>query len=77
MSKAREKRDWLVDLRKAKGMTVREIAPLMDMSFSHLSDIENGRRNPSIELSMKMAKYYGVDLTKFLTDRVKFSEKAN
>jgi transcriptional regulator with XRE-family HTH domain len=77
MEKKRTKREWLIELRKAKGMTVREIAPLMDMSFSHLSDIENGRRNPSIDLSMKMAKFYGVDLNKFFTDRVRFSEKAN
>jgi DNA-binding XRE family transcriptional regulator len=69
------KRDWLVNLRKEKGMPLREIAPYMGLSYSHLSDIENGRRNPSIELSIKMAKFYGVDVALFLQDRVKFNEK--
>jgi putative transcriptional regulator len=69
------KRDWLIKLRTERKMTVREIAPLMGLSFSHLSDIENGRRNPSVELAMKMAKYYEVDLTLFIEDRVRFNEK--
>jgi transcriptional regulator with XRE-family HTH domain len=70
-----EKREYLKEARAAKGLTVRQIAPLLGVSFSHYSDIENGRRNPSIELSMTMAEFYGIDLSILLKDRVKFNEK--
>lgn len=75
MRQLNEKRDWLKDLRKEKNLTVREIAPMLGTSFSHYSDIENGRRNPSVELSMTLAEFFDIDLTTILKDRVKFSEK--
>jgi transcriptional regulator with XRE-family HTH domain len=70
-----EKRVYLKELRKAKGLSVRQIAPLIGASFSHYSDIENGRRNPSIELSMTLAEFFEIDLAILLKDRVKFNEK--
>lgn len=75
MRKLGEKREYLKQLRKAKKLSVRQIAPLVGASFSHYSDIENGRRNPSIELSMKMADFLGIELSILLKDRVKFTEK--
>jgi transcriptional regulator with XRE-family HTH domain len=73
--KTLNKRIWLKELRKGKNLTVRELAPLIGTSFSHYSDIENGRRNPSIDLSITMANFFDCDLKLFLTDRVKFNEK--
>jgi transcriptional regulator with XRE-family HTH domain len=70
------KREWLKDLRKGRNLTVRELAPLLEMSFSHYSDIENGRRNPSVELSYKMAKFFEVDVTLFFKDRIQFKKDA-
>jgi transcriptional regulator with XRE-family HTH domain len=75
LRKLGEKREYLKQLRKAKKLSVRQIAPLVGASFSHYSDIENGRRNPSIELSMKMADFLGIELSILLKDRVKFTEK--
>jgi transcriptional regulator with XRE-family HTH domain len=75
MRQLNEKREWLKDLRKEKKLTVREIAPMLGTSFSHYSDIENGRRNPSVDLSMAMADFFDIDLTQILKDRVRFSEK--
>jgi putative transcriptional regulator len=59
------RREWLKDLRKEKGMTVREIAPLLDVSWTHYSDIENGRKNPSLQLAVRISKYFEIPVDKF------------
>ena len=49
------------ELREAKDLSLREFAKqLGDISPAHISDIENGRRNPSDELLQKMARVLGV-----------------
>jgi putative transcriptional regulator len=68
------KRLWLKELRAEKNLKTREIAEVFGISFQHYNDIENGRRNPSIELSMQMAKYFGVALELFFEDRTKFKK---
>lgn len=62
--KVADTRDWLKDLRKEKGLTVRAIAPLVGISFSHYNDIENGRRNPSLYIAIKMSDFLGFDIKK-------------
>lgn len=39
-------------------ISIREMARLLDTAPIHVSDIENGKRNPSDELLMKMATAY-------------------
>ena len=63
-AKVSDTRDWLKDLRKEKGLTVRKIAPLLGISFSHYNDIENGRRNPSLKLAVKMSDFLEFDVKK-------------
>jgi len=47
-------------LREEKDLSLREFArQLGDISPAHISDIENGRRNPSDELLQKMARVLG------------------
>jgi putative transcriptional regulator len=69
------KREWMKELRKEKGMKTREIAEIFDISFQHYNDIENGRRNPSIELSLKMAEFFNTPLIHFFEDRTKFKRE--
>lgn len=69
------KREWLKELRKNKKLTIRGIAPMLGMSWQHYSDIEGGRRNPSVELSLTMAQFFGVSLDLFFSKRTKFEEK--
>ena len=69
------KREWLVELRKEKGLKTREIAEIFDISFQHYNDIENGRRNPSIVLSQKMAEFFDTPLKHFFEDRTKFKRE--
>jgi putative transcriptional regulator len=71
------KREWLKKLRKDKGIKTREIAQTLGVSFQHYNDIENGRRNPSIELSLEIAKYFDVAVEQFLEDRTKFTKGEN
>ena len=66
------KREWLKKLRADKGLKTREIAEILGISFQHYNDIENGRRNPSIDLSMDLAKFYNVSVELFLEERTKF-----
>jgi putative transcriptional regulator len=68
------KREWMKYLRAQKGLKTREIAEIFEVSFQHYNDIENGRRNPSIELSMKLAEFFDVPLELFLGGRTKFKK---
>lgn len=69
------RRDWLKALRMESGLKTREIAPLLGISFQHYNDIETGRRNPSIELSKRMAEFFNTPLEQFFEDRTKFKVK--
>jgi putative transcriptional regulator len=71
------KREWLKKLRKDKKIKTREIAQTLGVSFQHYNDIENGRRNPSIELSLEIARYFDVPVEQFLEDRTKFIKEEN
>lgn len=61
------RREWLKEIRKRKGYTVREVAPLLGISWTHYSDIENGRRNPSLDVAIKISKVYGFKVEKFIS----------
>jgi putative transcriptional regulator len=67
MSKELQRREWLKDLRKEKGKTVRELAKEIEISGTHYSDIENGRKNPSLKLAVKMSSYFGFGVEKFIS----------
>ena len=49
-------------LRKKKGMSQLDLSLAADMSKSHLSDLECGRRNPSLTTMGKLARALGVTL---------------
>lgn len=61
------RREWLKAIRKKKGYSVREVAPLLGCSWTHYSDIENGRRNPSLDLAIKISQVYGFKVEKFIS----------
>lgn len=69
-----KKREWLKKLRHARNIKTREIAETLGISFQHYNDIENGRRNPSIELSLELAKFYDIPVERFLEERTKFTK---
>ena len=68
------KREWLKKLRKDQEMKTREVADLFGVSFQHYNDIENGRRNPSIELAVQIADFFDFPVDKFFKERTKFKK---
>lgn len=62
------------EIRKSKNLSMREIADVFGISYQHYNDIENGRRNPSITLSIEMAKVFNVPIEKFLNERTRFEK---
>ena len=68
------KRTWLKELRSQKELKTREIAEIFGISFQHYNDIENGRRNPSVDLSMEIAKFFNITLEQVLESRTKFKK---
>jgi len=50
-------------------IALRELAPLLDIgSYSYISDIENGRKKPSIEFVLKVAEIFDASLDELLKD---------
>jgi len=50
-------------LRRAKGLTQEELAHLADVHQTYLSDLERGRRNPSIVVLDRIAQALDADIS--------------
>ncbi len=48
----------LEKLRKEKGLKQDELAKLLNVSRQTISSIENGKYNPSLELSFAISRYF-------------------
>ncbi len=59
------KRDWLIQMRKEKGMYQRDIAAVAGISEQHYSMIESGSRRPSPSVAKKVAGILDFPWTKF------------
>lgn len=70
-----KKRFWMERLRNEMGLSRRQTAfKIGGISWQHYNDIEAGRRNPSFELSMKLAEFFGAPVTLFFEDRTKWKK---
>lgn len=58
----------LRELRTKNKLTLKELSEKSGISISFISDIENGRRNPSIEKLKLLAKALDVSADEFLKD---------
>ena len=58
----------LRELRTKNNLTLKELSAKSGISVSFISDIENGRRNPSIETLKTLANALGVSADEFLKD---------
>ena len=45
--------------RKAMGLTQKQLAKLIDVTESQVSQIENGKRNPGFETLLKLGEVFG------------------
>jgi transcriptional regulator with XRE-family HTH domain len=60
--------DKLRQIRKEQKLTLRELNNLTNISISFLSDIENRRRNPSIDTLKIISKALNVEVSYFLDE---------
>jgi transcriptional regulator with XRE-family HTH domain len=59
------KRNWLREIRKNLKLTQQDVAKNLSISRSQYSCIENGVRNPSIEVAIKLSEFMNFDLSIF------------
>ena len=52
----------LEQLRKERGIRQEELAAALEVSRQTIGSLENGRYNPSIILSFKIARYFGLSI---------------
>lgn len=58
-------------LRKRRGLTMRELADALDFrSHGFIADMESGRRQPPVDLIVKIADFFGVSLDQLARDEV-------
>jgi transcriptional regulator with XRE-family HTH domain len=55
-------------LREQKGLSLRQLAEEVGLTFSYLSQIEREGRNPSLKTLDKLCDFYDIDKTYFLAD---------
>ena len=62
-------RTWLKELRlKSRSMTQKQLATLVGISRTMITEIENGKANPSVEVAKRIAAVLGFDWTRFFDD---------
>lgn len=58
-------RQWLIDLRKDKGLTQEAMAEMLGVTQPSIGLWESGQRTPKPQAAKKVAEILGFDWTKF------------
>lgn len=61
-------RDWLVNIRKIKGLTQLQVASNCGISRSFYADIERGERSPKVSTAKSIGRFLGFDWTLFFEE---------
>ena len=61
-------RKWLKEARQTRKMATYEVAAKAQISQTHYSDIENGKRGPSVKMAKRIAAVLLFDWTAFFRD---------
>ncbi len=56
-------------LREEKGFSIEQLANISDVDRNYISDIEKGKRNPSIEIIEKIIIGLDADFASFFSDK--------
>ena len=62
-------RQWLVDARKAKGFSQKEIAHRVGVSQPTFNNYEHNHISPSVPVAQRIALALGVEWTKFFEEQ--------
>ncbi len=60
--------EWLIEVRKSKGIKAVEVARLLDISRARYCNIEKGRERPTIAQAKRIGRILSFDWTKFYED---------
>ncbi|WP_085505167.1 helix-turn-helix domain-containing protein [Thalassobacillus devorans] len=66
------KREWLSDIPQKKNMTQEQVAAQAFLNRSYYSLIETGKRNPSFNIAINIAKVLDFDPMRFFDEQVEF-----
>ena len=59
-------RQWLKELRqRSNNLTQEQLAKMVGISRTMITEIENGKANPSVEVAKKIAAVLGFNWTRF------------
>jgi transcriptional regulator with XRE-family HTH domain len=62
-------------LRKQRGMTIMELADAIGYAaYSHISEIETGKREPSLRFALKISQFFNVTTDQLLRDDLEVGE---
>ena len=61
---------FIAALRKASGMTQKELAEKLNTSQNYLSDVETGKKRPSLDYYMSIANFFKVSLDHIFVDSI-------
>lgn len=64
----------IIKLRKEKGLSQEKFALEADVDRRYMSDLENGKRNPSLEIIEKIANRLEVSISELFLEVEKFAE---
>ncbi|MBI4855820.1 MAG: helix-turn-helix transcriptional regulator [Acetobacterium woodii] len=59
---------WLIDYRDKNGLSQSELAVKVRVSREYISMIENGNRNPSVEVAKRIANALGFEWEYFFNE---------
>lgn len=58
-------------LRKQRGMTINQLAQAIGhTTHSHVSELETGKRKPSLDLALRLARFFDVSLDQLVKDEL-------
>jgi putative transcriptional regulator len=61
-------RQWLKELRQRSNLTQEQLAKMVGISRTMITEIENGKANPSVKVAKKIAAVLGFNWTRFFDD---------
>ncbi len=63
-------------LRLSKGLTLRQFADSVGYSgYGYISELEAGKKTPTVEFVLSVARYYGVSTDELIKDEIELSER--
>lgn len=58
-------------LREQRGLTLRELAEALGYpSHGYIGNLESGRRKPTLEMALKIARFFGVSVDQLADDQL-------